>query len=210
MNSLMKRIRRDRGSPRKPALALVVSLACLFSPASGGAVAAQLLLSGFVNDLGHRVDVQDPVKPYRLLVFGYTTCPDVCPLTLVAVHRALVRLGSAGAGVDPVFVTVDPDRDTVEKLHQYVTAFDVRIHGYRSNDEDLDRLAQRLHVRFWREALTPDARDYSMSHTSKLFLLSRGDRVLATIDHVDDPDRLAQSIVDAVRRQGGDVRSSPQ
>ena len=163
------------------------------------AVPAPPLLAGFVNDLGHPVSAADRVQPYRLVIFGYTTCPDVCPLTLVAVHRALSALGQAGAEVDPVFVTVDPDRDTIEKIHQYVTAFDGRIRGYRSNDQDLDRLTKSLHVRFWREALTPDAPDYWMSHTSRLFLLGPDDRVRATIEHVDDPNRLAQAITDAVR-----------
>ena len=190
---------------RNTALTAAASLVCLFSMGASGAPSAPPLLSGFVNDLGHHVSDQDFVKPYRLVIFGYTTCPDVCPLTLVAVHRALATLGTAGADVDPVFVTVDPDRDTVDKLHQYVTAFDAQIRGYRSSDEDLDRLTKRLHVRFWREALTPDATDYWMSHTSKMFLIAADNRVLATIEHVDEPNKLALAIVAAVQRQVKDA-----
>ena len=199
MSRLSAACRRLRGLTLAAAAALTWVITPGFASAAATAALPPPLLSGFVNDLGHPVSGEDRVLPYRLVIFGYTTCPDVCPLTLVAVHRALSALGQAAADVDPVFVTVDPDRDTVDRLHQYVTAFDPRIRGYRSSDEDLDRLTKKLHVRFWREALTPDATDYWMSHTSKLFLLTPDDRVRATIDHVDEPNRLAQAIADAVR-----------
>jgi cytochrome oxidase Cu insertion factor (SCO1/SenC/PrrC family) len=74
------------------------------------------LLEGFVDDLGRPVSDHLPGRPYRLVVFGYTSCPDVCPLTLVAVHRALVTLADEAAAVDP-------DRDSVQKIHDYVSAF---------------------------------------------------------------------------------------
>jgi protein SCO1/2 len=156
------------------------------------------MLSGFVDDLGRPVTRDTLQRPYQLIVFGYTSCPDVCPLTLQAVHRALVRLRSKAAMVDPVFVTVDPDRDSEAKLHQYVSAFDDRIRGYRGGDEALDRLTKILDVHYWRESLTPGSKDYWMSHTATLFLIGRDRHVVARVDHVDDPAKLSLAITHAV------------
>ena len=161
------------------------------------------MLAGLVDDRGSIVTPATLTKPYRLVVFGYTSCPDVCPLTLMAVHLALNKLAGSAARIDPVFVTVDADRDSEEKLHQYVTSFDDRIRGYRGSDEVLDRLTNQLHVRYWRESLSAESKDYSMSHTSTLFLLSRDDRVLARIDHQADPQALSKAIVKAVRAAAG-------
>ena len=165
----------------------------------GAEVARTGLLEGFVDDLGRPVNQRTLDRPYRLLVFGYTSCPDVCPLTLVAVHRALALLGERAAAIDPVFVTVDPDRDSVQKIHAYVTAFDPRIRGYRGDEQALDRLTQRMHVRYWREALSDDAKDYAMSHTATLFLLAHNEQVLDKIEHVANPAALTKAIVKAVQ-----------
>jgi protein SCO1/2 len=157
-------------------------------------------LSGMIDDLGQPADRQTLHRPLRLLIFGYTTCPDVCPLTLLAVHQALSQLGPLADDVDPMFVTVDPDRDSQEKLHQYVESFDPRIRAYRGSDHSLEHLAQPLRVRYWREVLYPGSSDYSMSHTATLFLLNRNQQLLIPIEHTDAADSLASAIVRAVRR----------
>ncbi len=156
--------------------------------------------SGFSDDLGQANAAAQLKRPLRLLAFGYTSCPDVCPLTLLAMHQGLEQLGAQASEVDPMFVTVDPERDSLSKLHGYVTAFDARIRGYNGNDEALNRLTSSLKVRYWREALYPDSSDYSMSHTATLFVLSRDGRLLARIDHADQADVLASRIAAAIRR----------
>jgi protein SCO1/2 len=170
----------------------------LATQAASGAASGPDMLSGFVNDRGEPVGPKTLQKPYRLVIFGYTSCPDVCPLTLLAVHLALDKLKLNADKVDPIFVTVDPDRDTVEQLHRYVSAIDERIHGYRAGEVDLDRLTKSLHVRYWREALSETSKEYWMSHTATVFLLDGDERVLARIDHVDDPRKLSRDIAMAV------------
>jgi len=155
-------------------------------------------LSGFVDDLGRRVHRNTLQRPLRLVFFGYTSCPDVCPLTLLAVHQALEAFGSRANRIEPVFVTVDPDRDSVARLHSYVEAFDPRIRGYRANPSELDRLAQELGVQYQREEI-PGSKEYGFSHTDTLFLLDRDGRVLARIYHYTDPTALGEEIVSAVR-----------
>lgn len=155
-------------------------------------------LRGFVDDLGRGVNAHSLERPLRLVFFGYTSCPDVCPLTLLAVHQALQSLGPLADRVDPVFITVDPDRDTVTRLHRYVSAFDARIRAYRADSRRLDSLARELNVRYERVAI-PGSEEYSVNHTAMLFLLDRDGRVLAHIYHYTDPEALSEEIVSALR-----------
>ncbi|HTY49469.1 MAG TPA: SCO family protein [Steroidobacteraceae bacterium] len=185
--------------------ALLCTLLFTALPAAHAGTAGLLggdFLSGFVDDLGHHVQGQYLQRPLRLVLFGYTSCPDVCPLTLAALHQALAGMGARASRIDPVFVTVDPDRDTVVRLHRYVSAFDPRIRGYRTDAAHLQQLAQQLQVRYWREATGPGPDDYGVDHTATLFLISRDGRILARIHHNPDPGVLSQAILNAVRAAG--------
>jgi protein SCO1/2 len=168
------------------------------------------LFAGFVNDRGRPVTGESSGKQYRLIELGYTHCPDICPLTLVAVRMALRDLGPAAERLEPVFVTVDPERDTLEVLHRHVGAFDPRIRAYRGDETALDRVCERLQLQYWREANPPGVGGYGMSHSAILVLLRRDGQVSARIHFDEDPAVLARSIVSAVRaaesgaRSGGD------
>jgi cytochrome oxidase Cu insertion factor (SCO1/SenC/PrrC family) len=156
------------------------------------------LLTGFVDDRGKTVGAQSLKKPIELVVFGYVSCPDACPVTLLAIHEALQTLGKSATDVDPAFITVDPDRDTVPVLHRYVEAFDRRIRGYRGTNTALTRIAHSLDVKYQRRAMNVAAGGYSMDHTATIFILQRDGRVAAQVPHVDDPKELTAAIVTAV------------
>jgi len=168
------------------------------------------LFAGFVDDLGRPVSGRSAGKKYRLIEFGYTHCPDVCPLTLVAVRTALRDLGPLADRLEPVFVTVDPERDSVEVLHRHVSAFDPRIRAYRGDEKALDRVCERLQLRYWRETNPPGVSGYGISHSAILVLLRDDGKVSARIHFDEDPGVLARSIVSAVKgaesgaRPGGD------
>lgn len=189
-------MRRRRNQPWWVAVAAL--LLAITAPARGSSDVQVMPLTGFVDDLGRRIDDAAHARPLRLIVFGYTHCPDVCPLTLAGVHLALVELGARAELVDPVFVTVDPERDSVAVLHGYVSAFDSRIRGYRIDAALLQQFADTLRVRYWREATGPLPSDYGMSHTATLFLVRRDGRLAARIPHDADPRRLARAILSAV------------
>ena len=188
-------------------LQLALKLGLLWSSSAAWAAGNGLLgpdfLEGFVDDLGHVIHPRELSRPLRLVAFGYTSCPDVCPLTLAALHQALIRLGPDAARIDPVFVSVDPDRDILSRLHSYVSAFDPRIRAYRGDESRLRALADGLQVSYWREASGTDRNSYAVDHTSTLFLLSRDGRVLARIYHYADPVVLSQAIAEAVKKSGG-------
>ncbi|HJP99035.1 MAG TPA: SCO family protein, partial [Rhodanobacteraceae bacterium] len=102
------------------------------------------------NDLGKPVTAATYRGKVVVLYFGYTHCPDVCPLTLVHLHTVLQKLGKDAANVRVLFVTVDPTRDTVPVLHQYVTAFDPRIVGLTGTQDAIAKLAKRHRAYFQR------------------------------------------------------------
>ncbi|MET0255189.1 MAG: SCO family protein [Luteibacter sp.] len=133
------------------------------------------------DDNGKAVTGADYRGKVTLMYFGYTHCPDVCPLTLTQLHVVLDRLGPAADKVRILFVSVDPARDTPQIMHAYVNAFDKRAVGLVGSDADVEALAKRYRSAFTRE---PDKGDgaYDVSHSSAIYFFDAGGkaRLLAT------------------------------
>jgi protein SCO1 len=133
------------------------------------------------DDNGKAVSGADFKGKVTLMYFGYTHCPDVCPLTLTQLHVVLDRLGPPAANVRILFVSVDPKRDTPEIMYAYVNAFDKRAVGLVGTDADVEALAKRYRSAFTRE---PDRGDgaYDVSHSSAIYFFDAAGkaRLLAT------------------------------
>lgn len=140
------------------------------------------------NDLGQAVTAQTYRGKVVLMYFGYTHCPDVCPLTLVHLHTVFNKLGKPADDVRVLFVTVDPARDTVPVLHQYVNAFDPRIVGLTGSEAALAQLAKRYRAFFARDKKTASAGNYDVTHSSAIYFFDREGRaqVLATPGATND------------------------
>lgn len=141
------------------------------------------------NDLGQPVTAQSYRGKVVLLYFGYTHCPDVCPLTLVNLHTVLQKLGKSADDVRILFVTVDPARDTVPVLHQYVAAFDPRVVGLTGTQEAIAQLAKRYRTFYKPEpASAATSGDYEVTHSSAIYFFDRDGRarVLATPGSTND------------------------
>lgn len=134
------------------------------------------------NDLGKPVTAADYRGKVVLLYFGYTHCPDVCPLTLVHLHTVMQKMGKAADDVRVLFVTVDPARDTPAVLHQYVTAFDPRIVGLTGTQAAIAQLAKRYRAFYKPETAKGNSGDYDVTHSSAIYVFDRKGRaqVLAT------------------------------
>lgn len=111
-----------------------------------------------------------------LLYFGYTFCPDVCPTTLSNIVQILDRLGPNAADVRVLFVTVDPNRDTLPVLKQYVDAFAPQVDGLRDDSGGLAALAKRYRVSY---SVRPKSaeHDYEVSHGSAVYVFDRTGKI---------------------------------
>ena len=107
---------------------------------------------------------------WMLVFFGFTNCPDVCPTTLSEVAAVMEGLGDEAAKVQPIFITIDPERDTPMALAEYVPLFDAGIIGLTGTPEQIAATSETFPIFFERieEATAPDG--YTMGHTSHLFL----------------------------------------
>ncbi len=120
--------------------------------------------------LGRPVSLSEFRGKPVLLYFGYTTCPDVCPTTLADLRMAMQELGSNQDKVQVLFVTVDPERDTAERLAAYLKYFDPGFIGLTGSVPDIEAIASRFGV-FFKKNETSSAADYLMDHTSAVLLL---------------------------------------
>ncbi len=107
-----------------------------------------------------------------MLYFGYTFCPDVCPLTMQNVAAALGKTGDAAKRIRFLFVTVDPTRDTIPVLKAYVGLFGADFVGLRGDADQLARLAKRFRIAY---SVTPsaDPRKYEVTHSSAIYVFDR-------------------------------------
>lgn len=123
-------------------------------------------------------------KPY-VMFFGFTHCPVICPTSLADMNAALTELGDDGKEFRIFFVTVDPERDTVDFLATYVGNFDQRIEGLIPKPEELPALAKAFRV-FYEKVPTSDG-SYTMNHTATTFLFDGNGQFAGTIAFEEDP-----------------------
>lgn len=119
---------------------------------------------------GKAVTDQDFRGKWMLIYFGYTFCPDVCPTTLNSIAQALVQLRSHADALVPIFITVDPARDTPKVIGDYVKAFDPRILGLTGSNAQIASVAQEYHIYYAKQA--DSGKDYLIDHSSFLYLIN--------------------------------------
>lgn len=108
-----------------------------------------------------------------LIFFGYTNCPDICPATLSDMQLVLNRLGDQATNVRMVFITVDPERDTVEKLQRFTARFDDRIIGLTGDAQQLVAVYQAYGAGATRRELPNSALKYAMDHTATTTVIDK-------------------------------------
>ncbi|HEY0953178.1 MAG TPA: SCO family protein [Roseateles sp.] len=117
-----------------------------------------------------------------MLVFGFTLCPEVCPTTLATLAQARKDLGPAASDVQVVYVTVDPERDDIDRIRQYLAAFDKSFIGGTETPEKLAAMRKRYGV-VAQKIPKPQANAYGMNHSTSVFLIDRAGRLKAMMPY---------------------------
>ncbi|MBF0237929.1 MAG: SCO family protein [SAR324 cluster bacterium] len=128
-----------------------------------------------------------------LLTFGYTYCPDVCPLILSALKQDMIQLGSLKSGVQVLFVSVDPERDTPERLKEYVTYFDETFMGLTGSVDEIKKVGDLYRARYFREE-SPSIAGYFFAHTDYVYLIDQDGNVRGRFKTAHDNEALLQGI----------------
>jgi protein SCO1 len=126
-----------------------------------------------------------------LLAFGYSHCLSVCPITLHTFAQALRQLGTAAAGVQVLYVTVDAERDTPEKLKTFVGSFDPRIIGGSGTERQLAQVRKDYGVTATR---IPDGNSYMYDHSSSIYLIDRAGRIRALMPYGHPPEDFVNDV----------------
>jgi protein SCO1 len=140
---------------------------------------------------GKRVTEKDFLGKPMLIFFGFTHCPDICPSALQVVSAALDKLGAKGAGVTPVFITLDSERDTPEKLADYVKSFHPRLVGLTGSAAEIDAVAKSYHVFYQKVADDKSPASYTFDHAAILYLMGANGAFVTHIPHATNVDEVA-------------------
>jgi protein SCO1 len=163
------------------AAVLVLGSGAFFWLSGGGS--ASLVGGPFVlqDGDGKQVTDRDFRGKYMLVYFGYTFCPDVCPTTLNEVSEALDHLGAKADKLQPIFITVDPKRDTPAVVKQYATAFTPKLLGLTGTPDEIAKVANEYRVYYAEHRTGPGPNDYTMDHSSVLYLMGPDGQFIAPI-----------------------------
>jgi len=131
---------------------------------------------------------------WQVVFFGFTHCPDVCPTTLSSISQLLDELGADAGKIAPLFITIDPDRDTPKTMAEYVEAIDPRIIGLTGSPERIGEAARAFRVYFARVGEDGSATEYQMNHSTIVYLMDPQGRYATHFSHHDDTSAVASRV----------------
>ncbi len=154
-----------------------------------------------VNHEGETVTNRDFAGKHMLVFFGFTHCPDVCPAKLNHISVALDRLGPLADEVTPIFITVDPERDTPERMAQYVSNFSSQIVGLTGTPEQVRKVAKAYRVYYAKVEMDNSASGYLMDHSAFTYLMDENGKYVTHFAYGDS----IETMTERLRRElGGD------
>lgn len=147
---------------------------------------------------GKTVKDSDFRGKYLLVFFGFTFCPDVCPTELQVMAAALDQLGPEADAISPLFITIDPDRDTPDVMKAYVENFSPRLTGLTGTQEQIATVAKAYRV-YYAKAGKTGTPDYTMDHSTIIYLMAKDGSFLKHFTYTTDAKALAEGIREAMR-----------
>ena len=145
------------------------------------------------DQYGKRASLADFRGKVVLLYFGFTYCPDVCPTDLFVIAQTIKALGKSGDQVQPIFVTLDPARDTRELLRGYVAAFHPRIVALTGSEDEIRQVATAYKV-FFEKVTPPASKTYFIDHSAFTFLLDRNGKYVLFFPPGTPPKRMTATV----------------
>jgi protein SCO1/2 len=184
-------------------LAVVVGLGLGFLIPVGqpGLEVSQSFIGGefeMVNHLGETVTQETFKGRHMLVYFGYTFCPDACPTGLQSVTVALNDMGKTADEITPVFVTIDPERDDVAAVREYIGFFHPRLIGLTGTAAQVQTISDAFRVFYGRARDTGETSDYLMDHSSLIFLMDEDGQYITHIRTGTSPEVMARLLTDAL------------
>ncbi len=186
------------GSALVLALALALGAGWYLSHSGGrSSPQRQALIGGpftLVDQHGQKVTDQSFAGRFMLIYFGYTFCPDVCPLSLSNMVQAIALLDPDQAErVVPVFITVDPARDTVQQMAEYAPLFDPRLVALTGSADEIKQAAKAYRV-YYSKVENGDSGDYLMDHSAFIYLMGPDGRYRRHFGHDAAPEKIAEAL----------------
>jgi cytochrome oxidase Cu insertion factor (SCO1/SenC/PrrC family) len=146
---------------------------------------------------GQKVSDRDFRGKWLLVYFGYTHCPDICPTTLAEISETLTSLGQLAAEVQPLFVSIDPERDTPGMVGDFINRIDDRIIGLTGTPAQIAVVAKEYHVYYAKDPPSPaPGEDYAMDHTAFVYVMGSDGKYLTLFSPLQGqtPDDMAAKL----------------
>lgn len=145
---------------------------------------------------------------WLLVYFGYTYCPSTCPTALLDIAAALKALGPDAATVQPLFITIDPARDTRAVMGQYTRSFDSRIVGLTGSRQQIAAVAKEYGAYFARTRTGPGPNDYLMDHGTYIYLMDPAGKFVRGFAAAATGSEIARGVRKAMARRTRDMSDS--
>jgi protein SCO1/2 len=176
---------------------LVVTTALIIGGPGAYANAARVTVGGpFTLTAPDGTGVTDATYrgKWLLVFFGYTSCPDLCPTTLMEIARALEALGPSAARLQPIFITVDPQRDTPEVMGKYASAFDSRIVGLTGSPPQIAAVAREYGAYSASRKTGAGVDDYVVDHSTYIYIMDPQGKFVRGLAFDTPSDRIAETL----------------
>tara|TARA_A100001011_G_scaffold226478_1_gene234489 strand:+ start:82 stop:813 length:732 start_codon:yes stop_codon:yes gene_type:complete len=150
---------------------------------------------------GKKVNERNFSGKYMLIHFGYTYCPDICPATLTEISNTLDNLGELAEQIIPIFITVDPERDTPEQLREYVYHFHPRLVGLTGSSQEIravTKLFRVYHSKIEPETSNRDPDDYLVDHSALVYFMGPNGEFARHFSHTSDAETMAKRIKETI------------
>lgn len=172
------------------AIAMATTPAIADTTTTGGRFILQSHTGKIVTD-------QDFAGKFMLVYFGYTYCPDICPTSLQTITLALESIGDQAKLFQPLFISIDPDRDTPKVMAEYVSSFYPSMIGLTGTKVVIDSVTKKYRVRFAKvkeKNTKDDDQDYTVDHTSAVFLMGFDGRYLTRFSYNTTSEQMAAKL----------------